>query len=34
VTFVGAGHAIQRVAWEQASGYDDSLFFCWEEYDF
>jgi GT2 family glycosyltransferase len=34
VTFVGAGHAIRRVAWEQAGGYDDSLFFCWEEYDF
>ena len=34
VTFVGAGHAIRRSAWEQAGGYDDRLFFCWEEYDF
>jgi GT2 family glycosyltransferase len=34
VTFVGAGHAIRRTAWEQAGGYDASLFFCWEEYDF
>lgn len=34
VTFVGAGHAIRRAAWEQAGGYDDKLFFCWEEYDF
>ncbi|MDA8248935.1 MAG: glycosyltransferase family 2 protein [Rhodospirillales bacterium] len=34
VTFVGAGHAIRRSAWEDAGGYDDSLFFCWEEYDF
>jgi len=34
VTFVGAGHAIRRDAWEQAGGYDDSLFFCWEEFDF
>jgi GT2 family glycosyltransferase len=34
VTFVGAGHAIRRAAWEQAGGYDDALFFCWEEYDF
>ncbi|WP_158932064.1 glycosyltransferase family 2 protein [Acidisphaera sp. S103] len=34
ITFVGAGHAIRRVAWEQAGGYDASLFFCWEEYDF
>jgi GT2 family glycosyltransferase len=34
VTFVGAGHAIRRTAWEQARGYDESLFFCWEEYDF
>jgi GT2 family glycosyltransferase len=34
VTFVGAGHAIRRTAWEQAGGYDESLFFCWEEYDF
>jgi GT2 family glycosyltransferase len=34
VTFVGAGHAIRRAVWQQAGGYDESLFFCWEEYDF
>jgi GT2 family glycosyltransferase len=34
VTFVGAGHAIRRSAWEQADGYDPALFFCWEEFDF
>jgi GT2 family glycosyltransferase len=34
VTFVGAGHAIRRSAWEQAGGYDSALFFCWEEFDF
>jgi GT2 family glycosyltransferase len=34
VTYVGAGHAIRRVAWEQAGGYDSRLFFCWEEFDF
>ena len=33
-TFVGAGHAIRRLTWEQAGGYDPSLFFTWEEYDF
>jgi GT2 family glycosyltransferase len=33
-TFVGAGHAIRRAAWQQVGGYDDSLFFCWEEFDF
>jgi GT2 family glycosyltransferase len=33
VTFVGAGHAVRRAAWEQAGGYDEALFFCWEEYD-
>ena len=33
-TFVGAGHAIRRAAWDAAGGYDESLFFCWEEYDF
>jgi GT2 family glycosyltransferase len=33
-TFVGAGHAIRRTAWEDAGGYDSSLFFTWEEYDF
>lgn len=32
-TFVGAGHAIRRAAWEQAGGYDAALFFTWEEYD-
>jgi GT2 family glycosyltransferase len=31
VTFVGAGHAIRRTAWD---GYDEALFFCWEEFDF
>ncbi len=34
VTFVGAGHAIRRAAWQQAGGYDPKLFFCWEEFDF
>jgi GT2 family glycosyltransferase len=34
VTYVGAGHAIRRAAWEQAGGYDGKLFFCWEEFDF
>jgi GT2 family glycosyltransferase len=34
VTFVGAGHAIRRDAWETCNGYDDALFFCWEEFDF
>ncbi len=33
-TFVGAGHAIRRDAWDDAGGYDARLFFCWEEYDF
>jgi GT2 family glycosyltransferase len=33
-TFVGAGHAIRRSAWSAAGGYDPSLFFTWEEYDF
>ncbi len=33
-TFVGAGHAIRRTAWDAAGGYDDALFFCWEELDF
>ena len=31
VTFVGAGHAIRRAAWDS---YDEALFFCWEEFDF
>jgi GT2 family glycosyltransferase len=34
VTYVGAGHAILRTAWQQAGGYDSRLFFCWEEFDF
>jgi GT2 family glycosyltransferase len=34
VTYVGAGHAIMRKAWQQAGGYDSRLFFCWEEFDF
>ncbi len=34
ITFVGAGHAIRRAAWHQLGGYDPSLFFCWEEYEF
>lgn len=33
-TYVGAGHAIRRTAWDDAGGYDPALFFCWEEYDF
>jgi GT2 family glycosyltransferase len=33
VTFVGAGHAIRRTAWDDAGGYDAKLFFCWEEFD-
>ena len=33
-TFVGAGHAIRRADFEAVGGYDDALFFCWEEYDF
>jgi len=31
--FIGAGHAIRRVAFEAAGGYDDRLFFCQEELD-
>ena len=34
VTYVGAGHALRRAAWQQAGGYDAKLFFCWEEFDF
>jgi GT2 family glycosyltransferase len=34
VTFVGAGHAIRRTAWDNCGGYDDALYFCWEEFDF
>ncbi|MBL6455931.1 glycosyltransferase [Belnapia sp. T6] len=33
-TFVGAGHAIRRRDFEETGGYDDALFFCWEEFDF
>ncbi len=33
-TFVGAGHAIRRTAWNEAGGYDAGLFFCFEEMDF
>ncbi len=33
-TFVGAGHAIRRATWQAVGGYDASLFFTWEEYDF
>jgi GT2 family glycosyltransferase len=33
-TFVGAGHAIRRATWQAVGGYDPSLFFTWEEYDF
>jgi GT2 family glycosyltransferase len=33
-TFIGAGHAIRRSTWEEVGGYDESLFFTWEEYDF
>jgi GT2 family glycosyltransferase len=33
-TFVGAGHAIRRAAWEAVGAYDPALFFCWEELDF
>jgi GT2 family glycosyltransferase len=32
-TFVGAGHAIRRAAFEAAGGYDDALHFTWEEFD-
>ena len=31
--FVGAGHALRRAAFEAVGGYDDSLFFYWEELD-
>ena len=34
MTFVGAGHAISRRAWDACGGYDERLFFCWEEFDF
>lgn len=32
-TFVGAGHAIRRADFEAAGGYDEALFFTWEEFD-
>lgn len=32
-TFVGAGHAIRRSAFEAARGYDEALHFTWEEFD-
>ncbi len=32
-TFVGAGHALRRRDFEAAGGYDDALFFTWEEFD-
>lgn len=31
--FCGAGHAVRRVNYEAVGGYDDSLFFYWEEVD-
>ena len=31
--FIGAGHAIRRSAFTDAGGYDETLFFCWEETD-
>ena len=31
--FVGTGHALRRDAFERVGGYDDTLFFCWEELD-
>ncbi len=33
-TFVDVGHAIRRVTWNTAGGYDPSLLFAWEAYDF
>lgn len=32
-TFVGAGHALRRADFFAAGGYDDALFFTWEEFD-
>jgi GT2 family glycosyltransferase len=32
-TFVGAGHALRRDAFEAAGAYDEALFFTWEEFD-
>ncbi len=34
VTFVGAGAAVRRADFERAGGYDDALFFLWDEFDF
>jgi len=31
--FVGAGHAVRRAAFDASGGYDDDLFFAWEELD-
>jgi len=31
--FIGAGHAIVRKHFDAVGGYDDRLFFCWEETD-
>ena len=33
-TFVGCGHALSRRCFEALGGYDSSLFFTWEEYEF
>jgi GT2 family glycosyltransferase len=33
-TFVGAGNAVRRADFERTGGYDDALFFTWEEFDF
>jgi len=33
ISFNGGGHAIRREAFEAVGGYDDSLFFYWEELD-
>ncbi|HQT60780.1 MAG TPA: glycosyltransferase [Acidiphilium sp.] len=33
-TFVGCGHALSRACFEQLGGYDATLFFAWEEYEF
>lgn len=31
--FAGGAHAVRREAWERTRGYDESLFFYWEELD-
>ncbi|MDD2877568.1 MAG: glycosyltransferase [Acidiphilium sp.] len=33
-TFVGCGHALSRACFDSLGGYDASLFFAWEEYEF